>query len=229
MILNVQNLTRTFQTESETREILRGLNLSVNAGESVAIMGPSGSGKTTLLNILGTLDKPSAGTVEIAGSNPFSLDDSALAIFRNRTIGFIFQLHHLLPQCSALENVLLPTVAYKQNGNAPAVRARAEKLLDRVGLKSRKNDKPLRLSGGERQRVAVARALINSPKILLADEPTGSLDQASAENIAALLSDLKKEESLALITVTHSTELAAKMDRTLHLANGALQNAGGRA
>lgn len=229
MSLTASKISRQFVTEAESRDILRGLDLTVAAGEAVAIMGPSGSGKSTLLNILGTLDKPSSGTVDIGGTNPFTLADVELARFRNRTIGFIFQLHHLLPQCSALENVLLPTAAFGDGPGADALRARAEKLLDRVGLKHRLHDRPARLSGGERQRVAVARALINTPKLLLADEPTGSLDHAAAENIAALLCELKKEENLALVVVTHSVELAKRMDRTLLLNDGVLRPAEARA
>lgn len=222
MSLTASKLTRQFVTEAESRDILRGLDLSVKSGEAVAIMGPSGSGKSTLLNILGTLDKPTAGTLDIGGTNPFTLPDAELARFRNRAIGFIFQMHHLLPQCSALENVLLPTAAFGDGPGPDVLRARAEKLLDRVGLKARMHDRPTRLSGGERQRVAVARALINTPKLLLADEPTGSLDHASSENIAALLCELKKEENLALVVVTHSNDLARRMDRTLLLNDGVL-------
>jgi ABC-type lipoprotein export system ATPase subunit len=229
MSLTASKITRQFVTEAESRDILRGLDLTVASGEAIAIMGPSGSGKSTLLNILGTLDKPTTGTLDIGGANPFTLSDTELARFRNRTIGFIFQMHHLLPQCSALENVLLPTAAFGDGPAADVLRVRAETLLDRVGLKSRMHDRPSRLSGGERQRVAVARALINSPKLLLADEPTGSLDHASAENIAALLCELKKEERLALVVVTHSIELARRMDRILNLDDGVLRPAEARA
>lgn len=229
MSLTASRITRQFVTEAESRDILRGLDLTVASGEAVAIMGPSGSGKSTLLNILGTLDKPTAGTLDIGGANPFTLPDTELARFRNRTIGFIFQMHHLLPQCSALENVLLPTAAFGDGPSTDVLRTRAEKLLDRVGLKARMHDRPSRLSGGERQRVAVARALINSPKLLLADEPTGSLDHASAEKIAALLCELKKEERLALVVVTHSIELARRMDRILNLDDGVLRPAEARA
>jgi lipoprotein-releasing system ATP-binding protein len=197
----------------------------VAAGQSLAIMGPSGSGKSTLLNIIGTLDKPTSGSVEIFGSNPLTLNERELAAFRNATIGFVFQAHHLLPQCSVLENVLLPTIVKRPSGNAASTeipQARAQRLLERVGLTSRMHGFPAQLSGGECQRAAVVRALINAPRVVLADEPTGSLDRASAEAIGALLSDLRKEENLALIVVTHSDDLAKRMDRTAHLRDGGL-------
>ena len=237
MVLRVEHLRKSFQAEAETREILSDASLSVGAGESVAIMGPSGSGKSTLLNIIGTLDTPGGGRVEICGIDPFTLNAKALALFRNSNIGFIFQMHHLLPQCSVIENVLLPTVVKQPNGRRgqqnggtgeggkgrdETVTARAQRLIERVGLTARMHDRPARLSGGERQRSAVVRALINSPRILLADEPTGSLDHASAENIGTLLKELNKEENLALIVVTHTRELASRMDRVLQLRDGVL-------
>lgn len=220
--VNVSNLVKSFQANAETREILSGVSMTVAAGKSLAIMGPSGSGKTTLLNILGTLDTPTSGSVDIFGTNPFSLNERDLALFRNTTIGFIFQSHHLLPQCSVIENVLIPTLV---NGAKPAGEsreARAARLLERVGLKHRLHDRPARLSGGERQRAAVVRALINGPKLLLADEPTGSLDHASAENIGGLLAELKREENVALVVVTHTIDLAKKMDATVRLLDGKL-------
>jgi len=223
--IKVEHLFKRYESGGDVREILKDVSLTVFGGKSAAIMGPSGSGKTTLLNILGTLDTPTSGTVDLFGTNPFALNASALARFRNETIGFIFQSHHLLPQCSVLENVLLPTVV--NGGKAEALKGegslkRAQRLLDRVGLTSRLHDRPARLSGGERQRAAVVRALINGPKVLLADEPTGSLDQGSAETIAALLSELKREEKVALVVVTHTLEVARKMDLILELKEGAL-------
>jgi lipoprotein-releasing system ATP-binding protein len=227
-VISVLNLCKKFETGAETREILKHAALVVNAGQSVAIMGPSGSGKSTLLNIIGTLDAPSSGTVEILGKNPFALNEAELALFRNSCIGFVFQSHHLLPQCSVLENVLLPTiVASSPLTPVPAGEgkmARAKRLLERVGLTSRMDDRPGRLSGGERQRAAVVRALINAPRILLADEPTGSLDSASAENIGNLLAELKREENLAMIVVTHTLTLAQKMDEVMQLQDGKLSN-----
>lgn len=253
-VLRVQHLCKRYETEAETREILKDVSFSLDAGQALAIMGPSGSGKTTLLNILGTLDTPTSGEVAILGKDPFALPERELALFRNQTVGFIFQAHHLLPQCSALENVLLPAIVRRpvrsplstagtdsefpnsrkfvsvpgRGGSGDAagrdeVYARAIRLLERVGLKDRLHDRPARLSGGERQRAAVVRALINSPKLLLADEPTGSLDHASAENIGALLSELKREEHVALVVVTHTQELARRMDTVMELREGRLE------
>ncbi len=205
-------------------KILSGVDFEVRPGESVAIVGPSGSGKSTLLNLIGSLDRPTTGKVFLDGQDLTALDDKELAKVRNQRIGFIFQGHHLLPQCSVLENVLVPTLAdgNSQNGNAGA---RAELLLKRVGLGERMGHRPAQLSGGERQRTAVVRALINQPKLLLADEPTGALDQASAGNLADLLVELNREEKVALITVTHSPGLATRMSRVLELCNGRLQPA----
>jgi len=233
-VVSVQHLGKRYETEAESREILRDISFELGAGQSLAIMGPSGSGKTTLLNILGTLDTPSSGEVSILGRNPFTLSEGELALFRNATVGFVFQAHHLLPQCSVLENVLLPAIVRK---TAPATGARAAlgspltrdetcaralRLLERVGLQARLHDRPARLSGGERQRAAVVRALINAPRVLLADEPTGSLDHASAENVGSLLTELKREENLALIVVTHTPDLARRMDALVQLRDGAL-------
>ena len=220
--VRVENLSKRFQAGDETREILTGVSLSVAAGKSLAIMGPSGSGKSTLLNIIGTLDAPTSGKVDVFGTDPFTLKESALAIFRNSTIGFIFQAHHLLPQCSVLENVLIPTLVNGSKPGGESRDARARRLLERVSLSHRLHDRPLRLSGGERQRAAVVRALINGPKLLLADEPTGSLDHASAENIGTLLVELMREENVALIVVTHTDELAKKMNATARLIDGKL-------
>jgi len=233
-VVSVQHLSKRYETEAESREILKDITFSLSAGQSLAIMGPSGSGKTTLLNIIGTLDTPSSGEVTILGRNPFTLPERELALFRNRTAGFVFQSHHLLPQCSVLENVLLPAVVRGPVsggerrggiGTPPApeeVYARALRLLERVGLKARLHDRPARLSGGERQRAAVVRALINAPRMLLADEPTGSLDHASAENIGALLAELKREENVALIVVTHTPDLARRLDAVMQLRDGVL-------
>src|SRR5687767_5644472 len=165
-------------------------------------MGPSGSGKSTLLHLLGTLDRPTHGTVRLDGADPFALPEPQLADFRNRSIGFIFQGHHLLPQCTVLENVLIPTLASSDRPLRASAPKRARELLDRVGLAHRLEHRPGQLSGGERQRVAVVRALINQPKLLLADEPTGSLDRASADNMAQLLAELNREQNVTLITVT---------------------------
>lgn len=183
-------------------------------------MGPSGSGKSTLLNIMGALDRPTSGRVLLSGRDLASLDDRDLAKIRNQEIGFIFQLHHLLPQCTVLENVLIPTLAHDENQGKVE---RAKELLQKVGLGSHLYYRPAQLSGGEQQRVAVIRALINSPKLLLADEPTGSLDRASAENLVQILVSLNKEEDVALIVVTHDPKLAGRMQKVYELKNGKLE------
>ena len=197
--------------------VLRNVNLDLRRGEPVAIVGPSGSGKSTLLNIVGTLDRPSAGQVFLDGQDLSGLDEVKLAEVRNRQIGFVFQSHHLLPHCNVLENVLVPTLITRTDQSA-----RARKLLERVGLGHRLTHRPGQLSGGERQRVAVVRALINEPKLLLADEPTGSLDRAAATELGQLLVELNREQGLTLIVVTHATDLAQRMGRQLEIRNGEL-------
>lgn len=204
--------------------VLRDLSFEITAGESVAIIGPSGCGKSTLLNIIGTLDHPTSGSVWLDGQDLSRLDEQQLAAIRSRQIGFIFQSHHLLPQCSVLENVLVPTIADKRSASAGAAE-RAEKLLKRVGLGERLHHRPGQLSGGERQRVAVVRALINQPKLLLADEPTGALDRNSAQGMAQLLVELNREEQVTLVLVTHALELARQMSRILELRDGQLVSA----
>jgi ABC-type lipoprotein export system ATPase subunit len=204
--------------------VLRDLSFEITAGESVAIIGPSGCGKSTLLNIIGTLDHPTSGSVWLDGQDLSRLDEQQLAAIRSRQIGFIFQSHHLLPQCSVLENVLVPTIADKRSASAGAAE-RAEKLLKRVSLGERLHHRPGQLSGGERQRVAVVRALINQPKLLLADEPTGALDRNSAQGMAQLLVELNREEQVALVLVTHALELARQMNRILELRDGQLVSA----
>lgn len=202
-------------------EVLRGVDLCVEEGESVAVVGPSGSGKSTLLQLIGALARPTSGTVRIDGADLGTLDDDALADLRQRAVGFVFQAHHLLPQCSALENVLVPTLAAPRADRALAA-VRASDLLDTVGLGDRLDHRPGILSGGECQRVAVVRALINEPRLLLADEPTGSLDADSAARIGALLGKLHAERGLTLIVVTHSEALAGGMQRRLTLGEGRL-------
>jgi predicted ABC-type transport system involved in lysophospholipase L1 biosynthesis ATPase subunit len=203
--------------------ILSNVDLTVGSAESLAIIGPSGSGKSTLLNLIGSLDRPSSGHVLLSGQDLTSLNDRELAKVRNRRIGFIFQGHHLLPQCTVLENVLVPTLADGNAGANENALQRAKALLQRVGLGERLNHKPAQLSGGEKQRTAVVRALINQPQLLLADEPTGALDQTSAANLADLLVELNREERVALIVVTHSPALAARMSRALELRDGRLE------
>jgi len=222
-MLEIKSLTKSFQSGSGARRIiLDELNLSVQDGESVAIVGPSGSGKTTLLNMLGALDRPDGGDVLLNGESVFSKNEKQLAEFRNRSIGFVFQLHHLLPQLNLLENILLPVVA-QQFAVDSASRKRAEELTQKLGIAELQNQRPGQLSGGECQRTAVARALINQPKILLADEPTGALDQQSSNQLADLLLQLNREENTSLIVVTHSMTLASKMDKIYQLENGKLQ------
>ena len=220
-LIILDNVTKRYDGPAgqSVEPVLQGISLALGPGESVAVVGPSGSGKSTLLNIMGTLDRPTSGRVLLDGKDLASLSDDALAAIRNRRIGFVFQLHHLLPQCTALENVLVPTLAGGGPKDAPD---RAEKLLDRVGLKDRMEYRPGQLSGGERQRVAVARALINRPALLLADEPTGSLDRAAAEHLTDLLAQLNREEGVTLVVVTHSPAMAGRMGKTLELRDGQL-------
>lgn len=223
MSLHVEHLAKTYPTRSQPLTVLRDIDLDLQRGDAVAIMGPSGSGKSTLLHILGTLDHPTTGTVRLEGTNPFALPERDLAHFRNRHIGFVFQDHHLLPQCSVLENVLIPTLV----GTEDPARARswAGQLLERVGLAQRLDHRPAELSGGEQQRVAVARALVNRPVLLLADEPTGNLDRQTSQAVAQLLLDLHREERTMLIVVTHSQELADRFPRIFQMEDGTLQAA----
>ncbi len=209
--------------------VLSEITLAIPRGESVAITGPSGSGKSTLLHIIGGLERPTAGAVWLNGRNLAALSETELAAVRNQEIGFVFQAHYLLPQCTVLENVLVPTLAggkcaaTRGPTDPSAVEDRARRLLARVGLERRLHHRPAQLSGGEQQRVAVVRALINQPQLLLADEPTGSLDPASAESLGELLSGLNKEEGVTLIVVTHAMRLAQKMSRVLELRRGKLE------
>jgi lipoprotein-releasing system ATP-binding protein len=217
--LVVEELRKEYDVPDGTLAVLRDVSLTVVPGESVAILGPSGAGKSTLLNIIGTLDDATAGKVELGGTDIAGLSGTALSEFRSRRVGFVFQDHHLLPQCTALENVLVPTLACKERDGAAA---RAEELLDRVGLTGRMHDFPARLSGGERQRVAIARALINSPSLLLCDEPTGNLDRETGDQVAGLLQEIVRERDVMLILVTHDPHLAASADRRLELRDGRL-------
>jgi lipoprotein-releasing system ATP-binding protein len=219
-LLQITNLTKDYPTPRGPLLILNNINLEFHRGNAVAIMGPSGSGKSTLLYILGTLESPTSGTVTLDGQNPFELDEKSLAAFRNQKIGFIFQDHCLLPQCSVLENVLAPTLIADGKKNYTE---RAKSLLASVGLSERLDHRPAELSGGEKQRVAIARALIREPLLLLCDEPTGNLDRHSAENVAALLLDLHRQQQTILIVVTHSTELAANFPIRFELVDHELR------
>ena len=218
MLLELKNISKKFRTPSNETDltVLDNVSFSIDEGESVSIVGPSGSGKSTLLNIMGTLDKPTTGEVLLRGQNLNENDYKKLAEIRSREFGFIFQLHHLLPQCTVEENILLPTLAYSSK-STKIIHQRAKLLLDRVGLLDRSDYFPGQLSGGELQRVAVVRALINSPKIILADEPTGSLDREASLKLANLLKEL--DEDVSLILVTHSSEIASLMDRRYRLEN----------
>jgi lipoprotein-releasing system ATP-binding protein len=221
MSLEVQHLCKDYPTRSGPLPVLRDLNLKLEKGDALAVMGPSGSGKSTLLHILGTLDPPSSGTVQLNGKDPFALSEPELADFRNRSIGFVFQDHHLLPQCSVLENVLIPTLV--SNDNGPEMESWARTLLERVGLSKRLDHRPSELSGGERQRVALARALIHRPSLLLADEPTGNLDRKSGQAVGQLLLDLHQQEQTILVVVTHSPELAKMFAKKKEMIDGRLE------
>ena len=216
-------ITKSFRTADAELEILVHASLELEAGENVAILGPSGSGKSTLLAILGTLDRPTAGTLIIDQVEPFLLPEAHLAAFRNQHIGFVFQDHHLLPQCTVLENVLVPFLATGSAG-PPEVR-QATQLLERVGLANRLLHRPAQLSGGERQRVAIARALVRQPSLVLADEPTGNLDGTTATEVAHLLLELQREQQSMLVVVTHSLALAKQMQRRLRIQEGRLLSA----
>jgi len=221
LLLELDGVAKRYdQADEGEPPVLRDVTLRVPAGESVAVVGPSGSGKTTLLNIAGALDRPTEGRVAIDGTDLAGLDETALATLRGRRIGFVFQLHHLLPQCTVLENVLVPTLAA---GSARGAEGRARGLLDRVGLSHRLDHLPGRLSGGERQRVAVVRALINRPALLLADEPTGALDAASSQHLADLLVELQADQGVAMVVVTHAETLAGRMQRAFELVEGTLR------
>lgn len=219
--LVVTNVTKQFPTRGEPLTVLRSVSLVCQPGENVAILGPSGSGKSTLLHILGTLDRPTDGTVTLDGEDPFQLTETEMAGFRNRHLGFVFQDHHLLPQLSVLENVLIPLLAEGRPDEAAV--ARGKDLLARVGLSGRLEHRPAELSGGERQRVGVARALIRQPKLILADEPTGNLDRTNALAIGRLLVDLQREERAMLVVVTHSGDLAQLLQNRHELDDGVLR------
>jgi len=221
MSLQIADVRKEYPTRSGALKVLDGVSLSLDRGDAAAIMGPSGSGKSTLLHILGTLDSPTSGTVRLDGTSPFGLNERDLAEFRNRRIGFVFQDHHLLPQCSVLENVLIPTLVNRA-GNKPELLKSAKELLDRVGLSDRIDHRPAELSGGERQRVAVARALIQKPLLVLADEPTGNLDRASAGIVGKLLVELNRQERSILVVVTHSQDLAGLFLKRLEMGDGRL-------
>lgn len=228
-MIELVDVTKVYGAPGEAGgvSVLKGISLRIEKGRSIVIVGPSGCSKSTLLNIIGGLDHATAGQVLFDGRNLAELPDDELARIRNREIGFVFQLHHLLPQCTVLENVLVPTLAGSDGASASEMRGRAEMLLERVGLKDRVSHRPGELSGGQRQRVAVARALINEPKLLLADEPTGSLDEETAQSIADLLVELNRDVRVTLIVVTHSQKLAERIGDVMELHGGRLSDRGG--
>lgn len=221
--LRAEGLRKTYPSPAEDLVVLDGLDLALEPGEALAVTGPSGCGKSTLLHILGTLERPTAGRVELGGVDPFALSARDLARFRNRRVGFVFQDHHLLPQCTVLENVLVPTLVAE--GAGPEAVERAKRLLERVGLSERLDQVPAALSGGERQRVAIARALVHDPTLLLCDEPTGNLDRANARKVGDLFLELHAELRNVLVVVTHSAELAARFPRRAELRAGRLEEA----
>ena len=223
-LLELRNVCKSYLTEGGAAlDVLRNISHTMVRGESLAVLGPSGCGKSTLLNLLGTLDQPTSGQVLLEGVDLQTLDARGIAQMRNRRIGFVFQLHHLLPQCTVLENVLIPTLADPHARPGAELAQRAERLLERVGLADRRHHRPGQISGGERQRTALVRALINEPPLLLADEPTGSLDRAAAESMGELLAELNREEGVTLVVATHSLELARRMARICQIRDGALE------
>lgn len=222
LLLQAKELSKTYVLGNQTVEALRGVNLDINRGDMLAIVGASGAGKSTLLHLLGTLDRPTNGTVLYEGQDLFRLPEEALAAFRNRRIGFVFQFHHLLPEFTALENTYLPALIQKRT--TAQAREKAEAVLAEVGLAHRLHHKPGELSGGEQQRVAMARALAQSPDLILADEPTGNLDTHTGEAIFALLRDLNQKRGTAFVIVTHNEKLSAQVDRLIHLQDGLVAN-----
>lgn len=224
VLLECVNVMKQYPSgdDRESPPVLNGVDLRIHDGEPIAVIGPSGSGKSTLLNMMGALDRPTSGEVRLSGQALSRLPDKTLSMIRNREIGFIFQLHHLLPQCTVLENVLIPTIPYGKNRSENSLE-RAMHLLERVGLADHMHKRPGQLSGGECQRTAVVRALINRPRLLLADEPTGSLDGSTADRLARLLVELNREDRIALVVVTHSLSLANRLGKRFRLQNGILK------
>ncbi len=220
-LIRAAGLRKTYGGSGKTVEVLKGIDLSIAKGETIAVVGASGAGKSTLLNILGALDRPTSGEVSFKGEPVFGYDDSRLAAFRNRHMGFVFQFHHLLPEFTALENVMLPALI--GGGGLNAARERATKLLSEVGLGARLDHKPGELSGGEQQRAAIVRALMQSPEVILADEPTGNLDTRTGEEVFSLLFDLNRSMGTAMVIVTHNEGLASRLGRRLKMVDGRIE------
>jgi lipoprotein-releasing system ATP-binding protein len=218
-LLEAKNISKSYPTPRGPLAILNNVSLTLAAGDAIAIIGPSGTGKSTLLYILGALEPPTSGEVQLDGRNPFTLSDKDVSEFRNREVGFVFQDHCLLPQCTVLENVLIPTMVAADKGDTEA---RARQLLDQVGLSHRLDHRPSELSGGEKQRVSIARAMIRAPKLLLCDEPTGNLDHHTAVQVADLLVDINRASKNILVVVTHSAELAGRFPKIYELIEGSL-------
>lgn len=227
VVLEARDVHKSFRQGPVTLDVLRGINLAVRSGERIAIVGASGSGKTTLLQLLGGLDKPTSGHVIVDGRDIHQLGEEARGDLRNRSIGFVYQFHHLLPEFSALENVAMPLLVRRMK--VADARARARALLERVGLGERLEHRPYQLSGGERQRAAVARALVTEPKLVLADEPTGNLDGTNAESVFTLMLELNRERRTSLVVVTHDLRLAGRMERRLEIEQGLLSERGASA
>ena len=222
MIIEASNINKSYFRSNNTLRVLKGVDLKIEEGAIVSVVGPSGAGKSTLLHVLGGLDRPDQGTVHLDGENIYDLKDVARAKIRNSKIGFVFQFYHLLPEFSALENVLLPAMIQMRQGAKKQFEGQGLELLDKVGLKERVHHKPYQLSGGEQQRVAIARALINKPRIVFCDEPTGNLDSESGEGISHLLMDLNKRNNQTLVIVTHDEHVAGRSHRTIYIRDGEL-------
>jgi len=221
-ILHVEDVTKTYQSGPQTVEVLKGINLEIKRGEIVIIMGPSGVGKSTLLHLIGGLDKPSSGRVVINNTNIFELENSKLAQFRNSSVGFVFQFHHLLPEFTALENLMIPGMIKKSN--LEELKSKSIELLDKVGLSDRIDHKPSQLSGGEQQRVAMARAFVNQPQLILADEPTGNLDKRNSESLYNLILELNKTLNQTFIIVTHNEMMTRNANKVIELEDGKIKN-----
>jgi lipoprotein-releasing system ATP-binding protein len=222
-MLNATHLSKSYPTPAGDLTVLRDVTLSLNAGEAACVMGPSGSGKSTLLYIIGGLEPPTSGTVQLDGTDPYALSADALAAFRNKDVGFVLQDHCLLPQCTVLENVLVPTLVGEADASAPD---RAKALLDQVGLGERLHHRPAELSGGEKQRAAIARALIRAPRLILCDEPTGNLDSETAATVADLLISLHAKQQAIMVLVTHSETLGARFSKRWSMRRGVLTTTG---
>ncbi|MDD5285580.1 MAG: ABC transporter ATP-binding protein [Desulfuromonadaceae bacterium] len=220
-LLEVRALRKTYTTGPNQVEVLKGIDLALDAGTTTALVGASGTGKSTLMHILGALDRPTSGTVYFRGEDVFKKNDGQLAVFRNRSVGFVFQFHHLLPEFTALENVMMPALIARMSKNR--ARAIAVELLTDVGLEQRMMHRPGELSGGEQQRVAIARALVLGPELLLADEPTGNLDLKTSDGVHAMLAELQLKKGITLVIVTHNERLASAMGKTVRLIDGMLE------